>query len=118
LLAECAHAPEAAARCFRDAKAAVKIKSEHVARVSDVGTLDSGAPYMVMEFLEGKDLARVVASDGVLPVASAIDYILQACEAIAEAHGLGIVHRDLKPANLFLSKRPDGSPILKVLDFR
>lgn len=117
LLPEYAKHPEASARFLREARAAVKIKSEHVARVSDVGTLDTGAPYMVMEFLDGADLAQTLQKKGVLAVDDALDYILQACEAIAEAHGHGIVHRDLKPANLFLAKRPDGSPLVKVLDF-
>lgn len=117
LLPEYAKHPEASARFLREARAAVKIKSEHVARVSDVGTLDSGAPYMVMEFLDGADLAQTLQRIGVLQVDDALDYILQASEAIAEAHAHGIVHRDLKPANLFLAKRPDGSPLVKVLDF-
>ena len=117
LLPEYAQHPEAATRFIREARAAAKIKSEHVARVSDVGNLDSGAPYMMMEFLEGADLSQTLEKLGVLPVDDAIDYIIQGCEAIAEAHTHGIVHRDLKPANLFLSKRPDGTPIVKVLDF-
>jgi serine/threonine-protein kinase len=109
--------PEAAERFLREARAAAKIKSEHVARVSDVGTLESGAPYMVMEFLEGSDLAHLVHDKGGLPVQDAVDYLIQGCEAIAEAHSHGIVHRDLKPANLFLTRRRDGSPLVKVLDF-
>jgi serine/threonine-protein kinase len=117
LLPEYATHPEASARFLREAQAAAKIKSEHVARVSDVGTLDTGAPYMVMEFLEGRDLSRTLETEGVLQYPDAVDYIIQACEAIAEAHSYTIVHRDLKPANLFLAKRPDGSPIVKVLDF-
>src|SRR3954470_13666053 len=108
---------EAVARFAREARAAVKIKSEHVARVIDVGTLDNGAPYMVMEYLEGGDLSRVLQAQGPLPVEDAVEYVLQACEAIAHAHVLGIVHRDLKPANLFLTKRNDGSQSVKVLDF-
>lgn len=117
LLAEYAHHPEAATRFLREARAAVKIKSEHVARVSDVGTLDSGAPYMVMEYLDGSDLSQVLETRGNLPIDDAIDFLIQGCEAIAEAHSYGIVHRDLKPANLFLSKRPNGNLIVKVLDF-
>jgi eukaryotic-like serine/threonine-protein kinase len=116
LLPEYAQHPDASARFLREARAAVKIKSEHVARVSDVGTLDTGAPYMVMEFLEGADLSRLL-ENGVFPIPDAVDYIIQACEAIAEAHAHGIVHRDLKPANLFLTRRVDGSPLVKVLDF-
>ena len=104
------------ARFMREAKAAVKITSEHVAKVIEVGRLDGGAPYIVMELLDGCDLSDELAK-GPLPVAAALDYVLQACEAIAEAHARGIVHRDLKPANLFLSKRADGSPMVKVLDF-
>jgi serine/threonine-protein kinase len=108
---------DAVARFAREARAAVKIKSEHVARVIDVGTLESGAPYMVMEYLEGGDLSQVLQSQGPLPIEDAVEYVLQASEAIAHAHVLGIVHRDLKPANLFLIRRPDGTNAVKVLDF-
>src|SRR5262245_32594102 len=117
LLPDYARAPEASARFLREARAAVKIKSEHVARVSDVGELETGAPYMVMEYLDGRDLAGVLEKTGVLPIPDAVDYIIQGSEAIAEAHTYGIVHRDLKPANLFLTRRPDGTPLVKVLDF-
>ncbi|MGC4093801.1 MAG: serine/threonine-protein kinase [Polyangiaceae bacterium] len=117
LLPEFAKHQEASARFLREARAAVKIKSAHVARVSDVGTLDTGAPYMVMEFLAGADLSAVVQQLGMLPVEDAVDYVVQACDAIAEAHSHGIVHRDLKPANLFLARHADGSPLIKVLDF-
>lgn len=105
------------ARFAAEARAAVRIKSEHVARVTDVGTLPEGAPYMVMEYLEGVDLAELVQKRGKLPLHEAIDYVLQACEALAEAHSLGIIHRDLKPGNLFLCRRADGSELVKVLDF-
>ena len=104
-------------RFLREAQAAVRIQSEHVARVIDVGTLETGAPYMVMEYLVGSDLAHLLRARGPLPIEEAVDYVLQACEAIAEAHARGIVHRDLKPANLFLVQRLDGSPLVKVLDF-
>jgi hypothetical protein len=109
--------PEAVARFVREARAAVQIQSEHVARVMDVGTLENGAPYMVMEHLRGRDLKEVSSRRGPLPVSEAVDYVLQACDAVAEAHSLGIVHRDLKPSNLFLTERPDGTPMVKVLDF-
>ena len=105
------------ARFVREAQLAVRIKSQHVARVLDVGTLEDGSPYMAMELLEGVDLDRLLRTEGPPPMDVAADYLLQACEAVAEAHSLGIVHRDLKPANLFLSRRPDGSPLVKVLDF-
>jgi len=109
--------PEAVARFTREARAAAKIKNEHVARVTDVGQLETGSPYMVMEYLEGQDLAHWLTERGPLPVGQAVDFILQACEALAEAHVLGIVHRDLKPANLFCVDKPDGSICVKVLDF-
>jgi serine/threonine-protein kinase len=105
------------ARFFREAKAVARIKSEHVARVFDVGRLPNGSPYMVMEYLEGSDLSAWMAAEGALPVPQAVDFILQACVAIAEAHALGIVHRDLKPANLFCVRRSDGQLAIKVLDF-
>ena len=108
---------EAVARFEREARAAAKIKSEHVARVSDVGTLDNGCPYMVMEYLEGEDLAQWVDQRGPIASEQAVEFILQTCEAMAEAHTLGIVHRDLKPANLFCIRRPDGQRWIKVLDF-
>jgi len=108
---------EAVARFAREARAAVKIRSEHVARVIDVGTLENGAPYMVMEYLDGGDLAAWLEKKGPLPIEQAVEFVLQACEALAEAHALGIVHRDLKPANLFVIRRPDGMLSVKVLDF-
>ncbi len=104
-------------RFAREARAAVQIQSQHVARVIDIGTLPTGSPYMVMEFLEGTDLAEAVEKGGAMPVTRAVSYVLQACEALAEAHALGIVHRDLKPANLFLARRAGRDSIVKVLDF-
>jgi eukaryotic-like serine/threonine-protein kinase len=108
---------DAVARFVREARAAVKIRSEHVARVLDVGTLDTGAPFIVMEYLEGGDLAEWLARRGPLPIEQAVDFVLQACVALADAHSLGIVHRDLKPANLFCARRTDGEIVIKVLDF-
>jgi hypothetical protein len=114
LLPEMLGAPGAVARFLREAKAAVKIESEHVARVLDVGMLPSGAPYMVMEFLEGGDLTAWLKQRGPLPIEQTVDFVLQACVGAAEAHGVGIVHRDLKPANLFCVRRSDGQLIIKV----
>jgi serine/threonine-protein kinase len=108
---------DVAGRFLREARLAVKLKSEHVAKVMDVGTLESGSPYIVMEFLEGTDLNHLLEKHGPLPFADVAEYVIQACDAIAEAHGIGIVHRDLKPANLFLTRRADGAPLVKVLDF-
>jgi serine/threonine-protein kinase len=104
-------------RFLREARSAVKIKSEHVARVLDVGTMPTGAPYMVMEYLSGHDMGDEIVRRGQIPPHEAVEVLLQACEAIAEAHSLGIIHRDLKPANLFRTERPDGSFLIKVLDF-
>jgi serine/threonine-protein kinase len=107
----------ALARLVREARAASRLESEHVARVMDVDVLDDGAPFIVMEYLSGKDLAQVLRREQRLPVSVVVDYVLQAGKALAEAHALGIVHRDLKPSNLFLTTRRDGSPLIKVLDF-
>jgi serine/threonine-protein kinase len=107
----------AVARFLREARAAVRLKSEHVARIHDVGRLENGAPYIVMEHLEGCDLRELVKQRGPLPIETAVLFVLQACDAIAEAHAAGIVHRDLKPANLFLTARQNGAPHVKVLDF-
>jgi serine/threonine-protein kinase len=109
--------PEAVARFIREARAAARVQSEHVARVSDVGTLDNGAPYLVMEYLEGHDLDAELRKNRAMPPAQVVDLALQACEGLAEAHAAGIVHRDLKPANLFLARKNDGSVRVKLLDF-
>ena len=104
-------------RFDREARAAVRLKSEHVARILDVGRLATGAPYIVMEYLEGQDLSAVLEQRQTIAVPLACDFLIQACDAIAEAHALGIVHRDLKPANLFLATTSHGREIVKVLDF-
>jgi serine/threonine-protein kinase len=107
----------ARARFQREAKNVYSLKSEHVARVFDVGRTETDVPFIVMEFLEGKTLKRHVDEHGKLALEEALSVLLQACEGIAEAHGRGIVHRDLKPENIFLTKLASGSPIVKVLDF-
>ena len=117
LLPEALDSEQTLARFSREARAAVKIRSEHVARVIDVGNLETGAPYMVMEYLEGSDLSARLKSDGPLPIQQAVEFVLHACDAVAEAHGYGIIHRDLKPSNLFVITRPDGTEAVKVLDF-
>ena len=107
----------ATVRFRREVRAAAKIRSEHVARVLDVGALESGLPYMVLELLDGNDLEVELFRRGPLPIGEAVTYVLQAIEALSEAHSCGIVHRDLKPANLFLATRADQTRIIKVLDF-
>jgi serine/threonine-protein kinase len=117
LLPEILAHPDLVARFAREARVAAKLQSEHAARVLDVGALDEDGPYIVMEFLDGEDLAWLLAQRGPLPFREAVGYVLEAAEAVAEAHALGIVHRDIKPANLFLAKRTSGPSIIKVLDF-
>jgi serine/threonine protein kinase len=140
LLPEFAVLPDAAQRFVREARAATRIHSEHVARVLDVGTLPGavaglpaprgpngeeipqpegppGVPFIVMEYLDGVDLGRHLKSGVKLSIHEAIDYAVQAAEALAQAHAAGVIHRDVKPANLFLSRGSDGSPHVKMLDF-
>jgi serine/threonine-protein kinase len=112
----CAY-PEFVQRFVREARAAVRIQGEHVARVTDVGRLESGAPYMVREFLRGPDLAEVLKVRGPLPIAEAVDYIVQTCEGVAEGHALGVVHRNLRPTSLVVGRRSDGTALVKVFDF-
>jgi serine/threonine-protein kinase len=112
-----ADSSQSTARFLTEAKASALLRSDHVVHVSDVGTLDNGKPFMVMELLDGEDLSQVLDSEGRLPIEIAVDYMLQACEGLAEAHAARIVHRDLKPGNLFRSRKKDGSEVIKVLDF-
>lgn len=108
---------QALTRLLVEARAAARIRSEHVARVLDVGTLESGSPFIVMEYLEGEDLADLLDRRGALEVEQAVAFMLQSCEALAEVHVAEMVHRDLKPGNLFIAQLPDGSPTLKIVDF-
>ena len=113
-----ANDPSMAARMLREARAALRLSSEHIVRVMDVDTLESGVPYMVLEYLEGYDVASLVKRQKAPMAYEHVVAILeQACRALAEAHSLSIVHRDLKPANLFIVKRPDGRRVVKLLDF-
>lgn len=108
---------ESVERFRREARTVLKLKSEHIARVLDVGKLENGAPYMVMEYLHGQDLGEALKQHGPYPLETAVLYVVQAMEAVAEAHAKGIIHRDLKPANLYLTTLPSGMPCVKVLDF-
>jgi tRNA A-37 threonylcarbamoyl transferase component Bud32 len=117
LLREHLERPGAAERVVREARAARKIDSDHVVRVFDVGTLEDGTPFIVMELLLGCDLAQLLCAEGRFSVQDATSYVVEACDALAKAHALGIVHRDLKPANLFLATRADDTTCIKVLDF-
>jgi serine/threonine-protein kinase len=104
------------ARFEREARAAGRLRDRHVARVLDVDTTATGLPYLVMEYLEGHDLDAELLQRGPLPVGEAVGYVLQACEAMAEAHAAGIIHRDLKPSNLFMCQDRE-TRLIKVLDF-
>ena len=117
LLPEALEHPQAIARFEREARASASLTSEHVVRVTDVGKLESGAPYFVMEFLEGEDLAQRLRREGPLDIRAALALMSQACEGLIEAHAKGLVHRDIKPSNLFLAKRASGKSVLKVIDF-
>jgi serine/threonine protein kinase len=104
-------------RFQREARIVARMRSLHVTRVLDIGELETGAPYIVMEYLEGQDLKRFLERQRPVPLDETLSYIMQAAEGIAEAHSLGVVHRDLKPANLFITQHNDGTPLVKVLDF-
>ncbi|MEM9877457.1 MAG: serine/threonine-protein kinase, partial [Myxococcota bacterium] len=104
-------------RFIREARAAAKMRSPHVVAVRDVGTLSSGAPYLVMDRLHGVDLATVIEQRGALPVDEASLIVLQVCEALATAHRRGVIHRDIKPANIFLERAEHGEVAVKLLDF-
>ncbi len=108
--------PAMVERFLREARSAARLRGEHVCRVTDFGT-ENGQPFMVMEYLEGLDLASMLDDSGVLEPARVATFIIQACIAIAEAHALGIIHRDLKPGNLFLTRGADGRELIKLLDF-
>jgi serine/threonine-protein kinase len=110
-------ASEGRERLIREARACAQLRSEYAVRLLDVGTLDDGSPYVVMEYLVGRTLAERLLEEAPLPRAEAIDSLVEACEALGEAHAKGIVHRDLKPSNLFETHRFDGSRVIKVLDF-
>jgi serine/threonine-protein kinase len=116
LRVEAGASPELVARFEREGQAAARLTCEHVARVIDMGK-DRGAPYLVMEMLVGRDLADEIAARGALPVAEAVELVMQASVGLAAAHASGLVHRDIKPANLFVTRRPTGAPVVKVLDF-
>jgi eukaryotic-like serine/threonine-protein kinase len=117
LLPRLANSEQAVQRFVREARAASRITSEHVVRMLEISRLPDGTPYFVMEYLEGQDLNAILAESGPLRPGLAVDYLLQALEVVAEGHQHGIIHRDLKPGNLFVTRRADGMPLIKVLDF-
>ncbi|MBX3233349.1 MAG: serine/threonine protein kinase [Labilithrix sp.] len=106
---------ESVSRFFREARATARLKSRFVVTIYDVDTDESGAPYIVMEFLEGRDLAAEIRSRPSIAVDELTAWLVQAAAGLARAHAAGIVHRDLKPANLFLVSEP--ANLVKVVDF-
>ncbi len=108
--------PELVQRFEREARAAGSLTSAHAVRIFDIDATEDGTPFIVMELLSGRDLASVVDNQGPQPVARVARWLIEACDAISEAHHLGIVHRDIKPSNLFLAEE-SGRSIVKVLDF-
>jgi len=117
LYPHCAQRPSILTRFQREARAAGSLENEHIAAALDFGLASDGAPYLVMEYLAGQDLAALLAREGSLPAGRAVSLIIQGCRGLAAAHANDIVHRDLKPANLFLTHRSDGADLVKVLDF-
>jgi hypothetical protein len=117
LLLDSPHGEETVERFVREARAAARMRSEHVVRVTDAGALESGLPFLVMEYLNGCDLAELLRLEGPMRPEDVADTVLQVLAALAEAHAAGIIHRDLKPANLYLALRDDGTNIIKILDF-
>jgi eukaryotic-like serine/threonine-protein kinase len=105
-----------AARFLREARALARLRNRHVAQVLDVDETPEGLPYMVLEYLEGDDLSKLMPSAHQLPVETKLHHIREVCEALEEAHAQGIIHRDIKPANLFMAQTPEG-PCLKLFDF-
>lgn len=109
--------PQVIARFHREARAAAAIGDEHIVEIVDMGKLENGSPYLVMELLEGRPLSVELENPASMPIERAVDIATQCCHALNAAHKKGIVHRDIKPENLFLADRHDGSDFVKILDF-
>jgi serine/threonine protein kinase len=116
LRAEFASETDAVARFMQEAQSASRIGHENIIEIYDAGVLPSGEPYFAMEMLEGKSLSDVVKR-GPLAIERAVEIGAQICRGLAAAHRVGIVHRDIKPENIFLTLRPDGRELVKILDF-
>lgn len=105
-------------RFRRESRAAGAIQNEHIVQVFDAGLDETaGHPYIVMELLEGEDLQQLIDRVGPLPPDTALRIAAQALQGLIAAHAAGIIHRDIKPSNLFLARQPDGSRLVKLLDF-
>ncbi|MCB9624327.1 MAG: protein kinase [Polyangiales bacterium] len=104
-------------RLAREAQAARALAHPNVVDIHDVGETDEGAPYLVMELLEGEPLDRVLAARGKLPYDEVVGLGLQIARGLGRAHDLGVVHRDVKPENVFVCRSDDGAPVVKLVDF-
>lgn len=108
-------------RFVNEARTLAKLRSPHTTRVLDYGSERQASgrevPYIVLELLDGDDLFTALRQNQQFSVPLTARYMLEACEGLAEAHGLGIVHRDIKPENLILARGDDGTVRIKVLDF-
>lgn len=107
----------AAARFIREAKASAKIEHPNAVTIHDFGLLADGSAYLVMEFIRGESLRHILMQKGKVSLEQAIDWITQVCNVVEAAHQQGIIHRDLKPENVMLKESPDGSSMVKVVDF-
>jgi serine/threonine-protein kinase len=105
------------ARFRRETRTLAKLESEHVARILDVGKMPDGGVYFARQFLEGMDLAAYVKAHNPLPLAEAVQLVLQAAEAVSEAHARRVIVRNLDPSHLFVAERVGRSPAIKVIDF-
>jgi serine/threonine-protein kinase len=117
LRAELAGEEETLERFRREARAAGALENENIVSVVDFGVAGDGIPYMVMEYLVGEDLASLLGREGPMPIARAVNLVIQVCRGLDAAHAAGIIHRDLKPENLFVGRRGDGTDLVKILDF-
>ncbi len=109
--------PEVVERFRQEAKSASRIGHENIVDISDFGTTPHGQSYFVMEYLEGEDLANVLARERILGSEQTANIVLQCCDALGAAHAKGIVHRDMKPENIFLVERPGRPDFVKIVDF-
>jgi serine/threonine-protein kinase len=114
---EASTSPEAVARFQRGARKAREMRSEHAERIVDFGKLETGSPYRVSELPNGPSLEEIIRVRGALPIDEAVDIVVQACEAVGEAHGSSVIHRSLCTSNVFVERRADGSLVVKILDF-
>ena len=104
-------------RFQKEAMAAGRLNHPNIVQLYDVGTHDDGTPYLVMDYVPGQTLTEVLQTHGQLPTWDALRLFVQVCDALAHAHSHGVIHRDIKPSNLLITAGPNGSEVIKILDF-